>query len=257
MPKRETFEKISKKFTISKNDYMVSFRKNVEVLKEMRGLTLREISEGADIPYSTLNTILYAPDTKDIKVSTAIALAKYFKVSVDELLGSDTIEPVTKQSLAYCRRLSESNLYTIRYMIKNLYRRQKTAAHGQKLINVMVPECAHGALVETNVFEPLNIDDMPDIVKSKVFIGMRIVCDHYMPHFTPYDTLLLASDREARDGEICVVMYYGKLFIVRKSIKYVDGRKESNYVGLIDPHFKVSENEITSNIGYVVEVYNN
>ena len=78
-----------------------------------------------------------------------------------------------------------------------------------------------------------------------------------MPHFTPYDTLLLASDREARDGEICVVMYYGKLFIVRKSIKYVDGRKESNYVGLIDPHFKVSENEITSNIGYVVEVYNN
>lgn len=256
MPKKEIFEKISKKFTTSKN-YMESFRKNVEVLKEMRGLTLKDIAEGSGLPYSTLNTVLYDPRKNDIKASTAIALARYFNVSVDELLGSDTIEPITKQSLAYCRRLSESNLFTIRYMIKNLYRRQKGIEKGCKTINVMVPECAHGALVETNVFEPLCIDDMPDIVKSKVFIGMKIVCEHYMPHLTPYDTLLLASDREARDGEMCVVLYYGKIFITRKSIKYIEGRKESFYVGLIDPHFKVAENEIDSKIGYVVEVYNN
>lgn len=257
MPKRENFEKISKKFTTNKKDYLDSFRKNVDMLKLERDLTLKEISEGAGIPYSTLNTVLYDPDVKDIKASTAIALAKYFKISIDELLGSDTIEPTVKQTLVYFRRLSESNLYTIRYMIKNLYRRQKTAERGQKTINVMVPECSHGSLIETNVFEPLCIDNLSDNKKSKIFIGIRITCDHYMPRFTPYDTLLLASDREARDGELCVILYYGKIFITRKSIKLVDGKNEVSYVGLLDPHFKVSENEIDSKIGYVVDIYSN
>lgn len=257
MPKRENFEKISKKFTTNKKDYLDSFRKNVDMLKIERDLTLKEISEGAGIPYSTLNTVLYDTDVKDIKVSTAVSLAKYFGVSIDELLGSDTIEPTVKQTLAYFRRLSESNLYTIRYMIKNLYRRQKTAERGHKTINVMVPECSHGSLIETNVFEPLCIDNLSDSKKSKIFIGIRITCDHYMPRFTPYDTLLLASDREAYDGELCVILYYGKIFITRKSIKLVDGKNEVSYVGLLDPHFKVSENEIDSKIGYVVDIYSN
>lgn len=257
MPKRENFEKISKKFTTSQKDYIVSFRKNVELLKEIKDLTLKEISEGSGIPYSTLNTVLYDPDVKDIKVSTAVSLAKYFKISVDELLGSDTIDPTVKQSLAYCRRLSASNLYTVRYIINNLYRRQKTAIHGSKIINVMIPECSHGSLTETNVFEPLCIDYLSDTKKSKVFLGIRIVCDHYMPMFTPYDTLLIASDREAYDGELCVILYYGKLFITKKSIKFIDGQRQIFYIGLLDKNFKVSENEIDSKIGYVVDVYSN
>ena len=256
MPKKEVFEKISKKFTTSSN-YMESFRKNVEILKDMRDLTLKEIAEGSGLPYSTLNTVLYDPRKNDIKASTAIALAKYFGVSVDELLGSDTISPTVKQSLAYCRRLSESNLYTVRYIINNLYRRQKTAERGSKTINVMIPECSHGSLIETNVFEPLCIDNLSDTKKSKVFLGIRIVCDHYMPRFTPYDTLLIASDREARDGEVCVILYYGRIFIVRKSIKLVDGKQDVSYIGLLDKNFKVSENEIDSKIGYVVDVYSN
>ena len=76
MPKRENFEKISKKFTTNKKDYLDSFRKNVDMLKIERDLTLKEISEGSGLPYSTLNTVLYDPDVKDIKASTAIALAK-------------------------------------------------------------------------------------------------------------------------------------------------------------------------------------
>lgn len=255
MPKRESIEKISKKFTTSQKDYIVSFRKNVEMLKETKDLTLREISEGSGIPYSTLNTILYDMDIKDIKASTAISLAKYFGISVDELLGSGTISDDVKQSLAFCRHLSESNLYTIKYMIKNLYRRQKTAEHGNKIINVMVPECAHGSLIETNVFEPLCIDSLSDNKKAKIFLGIRIVCDHYMPRFTPYDTLLIASDREAYDGELCVILYYGKLFITKKSIKHIDGQKEVSYIGLLDKNFMVSENQIDSKIGYVVDVF--
>ena len=255
MPKRENFEKISKKFTTNKKDYLESFRKNVDMLKIERDLTLKEISEGSGLPYSTLNTVLYDPDVKDIKASTAIALAKYFKISVDELLGSDTIDPTVKQSLAYFRRLSESNIYTVKYIINNLYRRQTTAERGAKTINVMVPECSHGSLIETNVFEPLCIDNLSDSKKSKIFIGIRITCDHYMPRFTPYDTLLLASDREAYDGELCVILYYGKIFITKKSIQYVDGHKQISYIGILDKNFKVSENEIDSKIGYVVDVY--
>lgn len=255
MQKRENFEKISKKFTTSQKDYIVSFRKNVELLKESKNLTLREISEGSGIPYSTLNTVLYDPDIKDIKASTAVSLAKYFKISVDELLGSDTIDPIAKRSLAYCRRLSEANLYTVNYIINNLYRRQKTDVHGSKIINVMIPECSHGSLIETNVFEPFCIDYLSDSKKSKVFLGIRIVCDHYMPRFTPYDTLLIASDRDAYDGELCVILYYGKIFITKKSIKYIDGQKEISYIGILDKNFKVSENEIDSKIGYVVDVY--
>ena len=46
------------------------------MLKLERDLTLKEISEGSGLPYSTLNTVLYDPDVKDIKASTAISLAK-------------------------------------------------------------------------------------------------------------------------------------------------------------------------------------
>ena len=47
-------------------------------------ITIKDISEESSIPFSTLNTFLYG-NSKDIKLSTAVKLAKALNVSIDEL----------------------------------------------------------------------------------------------------------------------------------------------------------------------------
>ena len=64
-----------------------------------------------------------------------------------------------------------------------------------------------------------------------------------MPIYSPYDTLLLASDREAHNGERCVIERKNNLFIVEKKIYIKDGVKRSEYVSLMNSRFIVPDTE--------------
>lgn len=120
----------------------------------------------------------------------------------------------------------------------------------------MQPHYVNGRLNPTNVFEPLNIDILSDNVKSKVFIGIRITCEDYMPHYSPYDTLLLANDREAYVQERCVILYYGKILIVTKTERIENDKKIIEYVGIRDKNIIIKEQDIDTIMGYVVCTYN-
>ena len=52
-------------------DYVSAFRHNLFKYIDEKDITIKDISEKADIPFSTLNSFLYK-DAKDMKLSTAV-----------------------------------------------------------------------------------------------------------------------------------------------------------------------------------------
>ena len=89
----EKLKKISLNLCADKHDYMKSFRKNVDMYISEKDITLREVAEMADMPFDTLKNFLYK-DSADCKLSTAVKLARAFNVSIDELIGAETINEV-------------------------------------------------------------------------------------------------------------------------------------------------------------------
>lgn len=252
---KENYKKISENLSENEKNYMESFRKNIDTCMEITGLKIREVAEMADIPYGTLNTFLYG-NSEDCKLSTAVKLAKVFELSVDELVGAGTIPPLTKESLAIGRELPEHALYMVRYFIRHQKKIYEQAEPGKKVISMLKPECVRGRLLTTNVVEPLDIDHLPKIIKDAVYVGLRIPCEHYMPHYAQGDILLIAADREGINGERCVVTHQGRIHIVTKYSYIENGKKLWKYVALMNDKIEMPQSEIDDKVGYVVGFLN-
>lgn len=70
-----------------------------------------------------------------------------------------------------------------------------------------------------------------------------------MPHYSPYDILLLANDRKPLETEKCVFLYYGKLMIgVRR-----ERNSNVKYYGIRNKNAIIDEADIDELIGYIVE----
>ena len=93
---------ISRKLTSNRENFIAAFRKNLFMYSDEKDITLKESAENADIPFSTLNSFLYG-SSKDIKLSTAVKLAHALDVSIDELVGADTLSGLSRESIAICR----------------------------------------------------------------------------------------------------------------------------------------------------------
>ena len=79
----EKLKKLSLKLVSNPDDWMSSFRKNIDMYISEKDITIRELSEVADINFETLKSFIYG-DAKDCKLSTAIKLAKALHISIDE-----------------------------------------------------------------------------------------------------------------------------------------------------------------------------
>lgn len=243
---QEKLNKMSLNLTANQENYMESFRKNVDMYIAEKDITIRDIAEKANISYSTLNTFLYG-DCKDCKLSTAVSLARAFGVSIDELIGAETISPITRESIAISRNLPENAQYLVRWFIRHqdmLAQEHK----GKRVISVMKPICQmNGNLKPVNEFTPLDISHLGNNVKFKVFIGFQLSCEHYMPHYSPYDILLVANDRPPNIIENTVFTIGGNLFIARRKVE----QGVAKYYSIRDGKFRFLESEIDEIIGYV------
>ena len=112
--KNELLKKLSMNLCADKHNYMKSFRKNVDMYISEKDITLREVAEMADMPFDTLKNFLYK-DSADCKLSTSVKLARAFNVSIDELIGAETINEVSRESISICRNLPDNALYLIRW----------------------------------------------------------------------------------------------------------------------------------------------
>lgn len=248
MLQREKLKEISQNFTADRNDYMSAFRKNLSMYVDDKDITLKDISEKADIPFSTLNTFLYG-DSKDIKLSTAVKLAHALNVSIDELVGADTINEISRQSLSICRNLPENELYLIRWYIRYIESLNKNNEKGHKYISVMQIECnENGNLKITTNYRHIDITCIHPERRGKIFFGITMPCDHYMPEYSPYDILLIANDRNAHGNENSLLRIDGCLFIGRRKVE--DGI--AKYYSIRDGKFRINEEDVDEVVGYVV-----
>lgn len=249
---KEKLKKLSLKLTTNRNDFMSAFRHNIDMYIAEKDITIRELSEAADIPYSTLNTFIYGT-SKDCNLSTAVKLARALNVTIDELVGAGTIEDDTRECVALARNLKDHHRYVIRTFVRHQYDLHGDVPATRKQISVLLPECNNGNLKTTIVSEPLNLDHLQLDIKSSVCLGLRIPCKHYEPYFLQNEIVLLGADRDGRNNEKCVVVYNGNLYICIKRIEFINGVKEVKYLSLMDgKNVLFRREEIDDKMGYVI-----
>lgn len=244
--------------TENRENHLASFRQNIDYLMDLHDMTMKELAEKAEIPFSTLNTFLYDKEAKDCRLSTAIKLSKVFGISVDELVGAGTIEPETKECIAMSRSLKPHHRYVIRAYVKHQYKLHGNVPQSSKQISIMLPECERGYLRTTNVTEAINIDHLQPGTRSRVCLGLRIPCEHYEPYYMQNEILLLGADRDGLNNERCVVSHNGNFYLCVKRIEILEDKsKKVSYLSLMDGHNKLFDyEEIDDKIGYVIGFLN-
>ena len=240
------------KFATDRDDWMQAFRHNIDMFITNKIYTVREIAEMADIPFSTLSAFLYG-DATDCKLSTAVKLAHALGVSIDELVGADTIESETRECVAMSRYLGAHHRNVIRGFVRHQYNMHANTPEKVKRISVLLPECQSGSLRTTTASEAMDITHLPAAVRSNACLGIRIPCDHYEPHYFQDEVILLGADREAHNGEKCVVRYCGNLYICTKRIEHPGGKELIKYMSLMDSRQVLfTREEIDDKCGYVI-----
>lgn len=254
--KSEKTKNIRLNLVSKREDYMESFRENIGLLRTDKGWSVRVLAEKANMSEDTLQNFLRGK-SKDCNLSTAVKLARAFGVSVDELIGAETIEKETRDSVAMSSAMDSHHRYVIRAFIKHQYRLHIDVPPKSKQISVYLPECQNGYLKTTNVTEALNIDHLYDSTKSRVCLGLRIPCRHYEPFFMQNEILLLGVDRDGLNNEKCVVSHNGNYYICIKRIQIENGEKSVKYLSVMDGKnvlFDISE--IDDKVGYVIGFLN-
>lgn len=250
MIENKKLAEISKNLVTNDTDFMEAFRKNVSMYLKEKELTIAELAEISGISFDTLKTFLYK-NVQDAKLSNAIKLAKTLNVSLDELVGADTIHELTKESLAMCRNLPENDLYLVRWFIRYLTSMNEKTEPNKRYVSVMMPkQTNNGDFEVTSDYEKVEITDLKEPLRSKIFMGFHIICDHYMPHYGPGDIILIANDRPQRFSEHSVVRAGKYLFIVNRVVE----NGVAKYYSIRDGKYRIDEKEVDELIGYIVNV---
>lgn len=252
---KKSLRKLSKNLESNPDNYIASFRRNLFMYVEQKNISLAEIADAADLSLSTLRSFLYGTST-DCHVSTVVKLARALNVSCDELLGSGTISPQTCQSLQLVRQLPESFTHFVRWAIHYHYNQLSSNHITYRAVEVMTPICAdNGNLKMTNDFDIIDISHLPDETRPKIFMGIRIPCDHYIPHYFKGDILLLANDRSSRKSEHVIVTIGKYMWIVNQREEIENGTKVQNFYSLRDNRKRAGGDDGLI-IGYVADVIN-
>lgn len=247
----EKLNKLSLKLVADKTNYMSAFKKNIDMYINEKDIKLREVSEKADIPFETLKSFIYG-NSKDCKLSTAVKLARAFNVSIDELVGAETIEEETRKVIAMSRNLKEHHRKVIRMYAKHQYILHSNEKPCIKNISVLKPLCKNGYLKTTTVNDKICINHLPKSIQDKIGLGIKIPCKHYEPYFLEDETILLGFDREGENNEMCVISSCGNMYICIKKIQFIDGKKEINYIAITNNRKIFSYDEIDDRFGYVI-----
>lgn len=153
MIRDEKLKQISTKLIRSdKTDDIATLRRNVEMYVQEPDITIRDISEQSGVPIPTINNLLYK-DKQGIRLSTAIALARALQVSIDELVGCQTMTKEMRESVEICRGLPENALLLVRYFIRHQQMLYSKASNKSNYISVFVPKYENGIMATTNVSE--------------------------------------------------------------------------------------------------------
>ena len=242
----------SENFMTNQDNYMNAFRNNVERYAKEHRLTIRSISEMADVSFSTLNSFLYG-NVKDCKLSTAIKLARAFDVTLDELVGAGTMKEEERESLNIVRSYPERTKYIVRWLLK--YHKRIMEEHiGEKYIHMLKPKLQKGeGIYFASSFEILNITSVRAQVAEKTFMAMQLPGNAYMPKYAPEDILLIGKEGYGESNVDYIVVYNHKIYLTKKCTL----ENEKYYVDIANTLFRIPMGAEERVIGYVVGVLSN
>ena len=203
MMDKEKLKKIANRLTTGDN-LMETFRNNLFLYVGDSDITISDISDASGVPFSTLNSLLYG-STKDIRLSTAIKIARSLGITVDELVGAATMEDKMRESVRICRGLPDHALFLARYFIRH---QETIYSKGRKdnYISVFAPQFVGGSMPTTNVFEIVCTNSLPDNIRSKAYTGIKLPSNYYMPYYAEGEIILVAADRKALKNEQCIIL---------------------------------------------------
>lgn len=197
------------------DDFYDSFRRNVMMYVSEPNLSVKELSELADIPLESFKNFLY----KDmpLKLSYAVNLAKVLNISVDELLGCETMTQNQDKVVKCLRCLPKSIATYFDWLSGYLFRRYSNLKPKHKAVAVMMPSCdPDGRLRSSNVTELVDISHLEEFTREKIRFGLRVFSDFYLPHYLPNDIIYVANDRPSTFHEHILVSTSNRFLILRK-----------------------------------------
>lgn len=228
-------------------DSPAAYRDNIWKYSGKKGMTITDLARKSAVPVNTINSFLHNISS-DMKVSNAARIAKALDISIDELIGADTLNDITKESLALCRELPENDLYLVRWFIRYLTKMNSLVEPNKRYLSAMEVECAtNGNLKITTNYKKVDITNVSSDIKGKVFFGITMPCDHYMPYYSPYDVLLIANDRLPQANEHAVIQINGCLFISKRKVD----KGIAKYYSIRDGKYRIDESDIDDLVGYV------
>lgn len=259
--------KLSKNLISEPDNYMYSLRENIRMYIDEKDITLAEIAEAADIPESTLKSLVYGNAT-DCKLSNIIKLAKVLHISVDELVGCGTISPQTTESLQLVRQLPKSFTHFVRWCIHYhtaMLTKGKISTRSVEIMQASISDT--GSMKMTNELEILDISQIDETIRPKIFIGIKIPSNLYAPSYYAEDIILIANDRNPRPGEHVVAAVNNQIYILKpdpstlpqlKSTKPETGilntdSENIDYYFICDGQINAKLNENYFVMGYVVK----
>lgn len=249
-----TKKELSAKLVSNPDDYMKSFRKNLFMYIDRKDVTLTELAEEADMSVSTLRSFLYG-DSSDCYVSTVVKLARALGVSCDELLGCATISHDTRESIQLLRQLPMRFTQFLRWEIRYLYGMTISNKVSSHVVEVLETECKeNGNMAMSNGMELVDISNLDDSIRPKIFFGMRICSNNYAPIYFEGDILLIANDRPARINENIVVNVSDNIWILKCKEDIESGKKIMNYYSIRDGRKRPVNDENGFIVGYVAKV---
>lgn len=247
MIKKEKLKEIAKKLSANKLDFMSAFRRNMYLYIDDKDITMNDIADTSGVNLSTLKTFFYG-NSRDAKLSNAVKLARAFGVSIDELVGAETIPELSRESLRMCRELPENDLLLVRWFIRYLHQINQGLEPTKRYVSIMLLEPNNNGDFKVDLnYEKLEITELEEPLRSKIFMGFRITEGYYMPHYLPGEAILIANDRPPKPNENVVVRAGKYLFIVKRKIE--DG--VAKYYSIRDGKYRIDEDDVDELIGYI------
>jgi hypothetical protein len=246
---KENYKRNTENFMTNQENFMLAFRSNVERFAKDNNLTIKNLSEMSDLSFATLNSFLYG-NAKDCKLSTAIKLSTAFGISLDELVGAETIPEEMRNGLNIVRNFPKRTQYMIHWLLK--YHQKLMAKQKSKnVMHIMKPQVRHGeGIYVTNHFAILDITDCKELIAPSVFISMYLPGEVYMPKYAPGDILLLARGGYNETGVEYVMIHEKRIYIVKKEQR--NGIEV--YSDIVNPYFSIAVGEEDKIVGYIVNV---
>ena len=250
MPSNEKLLDTKKKMGEKSYNHFDIMRRNVYKLMDEKDMTLKQLTDLSGVNQETVKTFLYDKDSKDCKLATAIGIAKAFGLTIAELAETETMDPRVIENMKIYRELPESS----KTLVDFITRHQKFLHEehsSQRIISVMQPICNNnGNMKKTNIYEPLNIDNIGNESLHRIFMGIKIPCEHHLPHYMKGDILLIANDRDAHLNEHSVIIVNDNMIITKRVVE--NGKPK--YYGIRDNVLRSEDDDRIYVLGYIVKV---